>query len=86
MWKDEFMELLFSNEARKIDEKKAAELKYDNFPSFVYKYRPCDKNSLNALKEDKIYLSNPIKYNDPYDCAFMIKKNFYITEDFMKKL
>ncbi len=87
MWKDEFAELLFSNDETKIDTKKAAQLKYDNFPSSLYQYRTFDKKGcyLETLKEDKLYLRNPFDFNDPYDCAFMIKKDSFMNEELMKK-
>ena len=37
-----------------------------------------------TLKEDKIYLRNPLEFNDPYDCAFRIK-NFFMTDEMMKR-
>lgn len=88
MWKDEFRELLFSSDETKIDEKKAAKLKYDNFPSSLYQYRRFDENKyyLKALNEDRLYLRNPDEFNDPYDCAFMTKKKFSMTDDILKKM
>lgn len=87
MWKDKFVELLFSDDQTKINAIKAAKLKYDNFPPFLYQYRTFDKDgySLESLKENKIYLSDPSKFNDPDDCAFMLT-NFRVNDKFIKKM
>lgn len=87
MWKDKFVELLFSNNQMKINAMKAARLKYENFPSFLYKYRKFDENgnSVKSLKENKILLSNPFKFNDPYDSAFMLKEPLYMQDHHVKK-
>lgn len=34
----------------------------------LYKYKTFDTNSLDALVNDKVYLSNPQYFNDPLDC------------------
>lgn len=83
-----FANLLFSNDPMRINARKAAELKYDNFPSYLYRYRSFDENdySLTSLKEDKIYLSNPLEFNDPYDCALLCKDIYYVKDDFLKKI
>lgn len=87
MWKNKFVELLFSNDQAKINPIEAARLKYENFPSFLYKYMPFDENNYNlkSLRDNKIFLSDPRSFNDPYDCAFMLKKPYYITDDIIKK-
>lgn len=79
------MELLFSNNQTKINAIKAAKLKYEKFPSYLYRYRPCDKYSIDSLKDDKIFLSDPRKFNDPYDCAFMLT-NFHVDNKFINQI
>lgn len=38
-------------------------------PEILYKYRPIDEHTISLLKDNEIYLSNPIKdFNDPFDC------------------
>lgn len=85
MWTDDFIKLLFSNDQTKINTTKAAELKYQNFPSFLYRYRTFDDKSLKSLKDDKIFLSSPLQFNDPYDCAVMIKEAYYVNNDIVRK-
>ncbi|ADZ10369.1 hypothetical protein Metbo_2154 [Methanobacterium lacus] len=88
MWEDDFANLLFSNDPTRVNAKEAAELKYNKFPSHLYKYRTFDENeySVKALEEDKIFLSNPLEFNDPYDCALLCKDANYVKEDFLKNL
>lgn len=84
MWKAEFERLLFSNDPTKIDAVKAAKLKYDNFPSYLYQYRSFNSKSLKLLKTDKIYLSDPNDFNDPYDCAIQLRNGYHISDEGMK--
>ncbi len=79
MWKDEFMEILFSNDPDKIDTKKAIKLKFDNFPSSLYQYHRFDEKNRSLLKTDKMYLSNPYQFNDPYDCGVNLISKYQVT-------
>lgn len=55
-------------------------LSYDNEfidnPKFVYKYFGRNTNSLNSLKENYLYFSDPRKFNDPFDC--LVNRENYI--------
>lgn len=86
MWKNKFSKLLFSNEMDKIDTKRAIKLKFNNFPSKLYKYRSFDDNghSLDMLKENRIWVSDPTNFNDPYDCALQLFMKD-IDDDYLKK-
>ena len=42
---------------------------------YIYKYRKFEKNSLNALKENKIWFSQGVKFNDPFDCSVNVPVN-----------
>ena len=49
------------------------------FPSEVYKYREINNKEaleenkhIDALKNEKVYLSNSYSFNDPYDSLFSI--------------
>lgn len=74
MWKDEFKEILFSNDPNKIDPVNAIKLKYNNFPAFLYQYKSFDEKgySLELLKTDKMHLQTPEHFNDPYDSGFVL--------------
>lgn len=49
--------------------KKAEDLKLKNLPKHLYKYRQFDANgyALDNLSNDSIWLSEPKKFNDPFD-------------------
>ncbi|EAN5946353.1 DUF2971 domain-containing protein, partial [Salmonella enterica] len=39
---------------------------------YIYKYRRFDENSLNALKNNEIWFSRGVKFNDPFDCSLNV--------------
>lgn len=39
------------------------------FPGELYKYRAFDARSIQALFDEKIWVSKPASFNDPFDCA-----------------
>jgi len=41
-------------------------------PEIFIKYYSCNQNSLNVLKERRIWATNPCDFNDPYDCSPML--------------
>lgn len=90
MWKDELVEILFSNDPSKINAQKAIDLKYINTPSSLYKYKSFvdDGHSLELLKKDKMWLSRPTSFNDSFDCALKLSvkdlTKEYIVEVFIK--
>lgn len=43
-----------------------------HFPSELFKYREINDKHIDALKNQKVYLSHPYSFNDPYDSAFNI--------------
>lgn len=53
-------------------------------PQKLYRYRAINSNEpiednkhIDALKKDKIYLTNPYYFNDPYDSAFSIDMELF---------
>lgn len=72
MWRKEFIDLCFNQDPAKIDITKAYDLKERNLPSSLYKYRPFNDHSLELIENDKMWLSNPNDFNDPFDCAVTI--------------
>lgn len=40
-------------------------------PSILYRYRPSQTRELDALFSNRIYLSNPLSFDDPWDCALL---------------
>lgn len=72
-WINGYIKLLFpvSNKDLKINQ--AMKLKYNNTPNSLFKYRTCNEYSLKNLEEDCIWMSNPVNFNDPYDCGISFK-------------
>lgn len=70
MWIDDFFELLYSNDSKKIEN--AYELKNQKIPDFLYKYKSIDENgyTFDLLENDLIYLSDANNLNDLYEGEF----------------
>ena len=43
-------------------------------PTSIYKYYPDTGRKLNEIKENKMWYSAPSKFNDPFDCEFLISE------------
>ena len=67
MWIDDFFELMYSSDIKKI--KKSYELKNKKIPNFLYKYKSIDDNgfTFDLLENDLIFLSNANNLNDLYE-------------------
>lgn len=67
-WKKEYYELLRSGKFE--DYSKALELKKQNLPKYLYRYRPFRIDRINRTRKEIfgfVYLSNIKGFNDPYD-------------------
>lgn len=53
------------------------------FPKFLYRYRPVNMNSLEALRTNKLYLSTANYYDDPFDTFLHINIEI-IKEAYLK--
>jgi hypothetical protein len=69
MWREEFVQLLDQSTVEHPLTDQAIDLKNRNLPNLLYKYRQDCKYSRDCLLSDKVWLSSPEAYNDPYDCA-----------------
>lgn len=86
MWIELFDELLFKTINSKEATLKAAELKLENMPDIVYKYRDSSDNHIDALKQNILYASAPSCLNDPYEGLLYInvKKRWkYLYQAFL---
>lgn len=52
-----------------MDIKKALSLTQQNFPKSLFRYRKLSDYELDNLIRDCVWLTSPIKYNDPFDSA-----------------
>ncbi len=74
---------LSDNKEKILDEWKKTML--SQIPKNLYKYRVCNDNNLNALKDRKAWFSNPNTWNDPIDVTVLynLEKDVqYLDEHF----
>lgn len=91
LWKKKFIDLYFNSNPKKRDIPRALELKNSNMPNFLYQYNPFDNNRhkchlLELLKNDKMWLSNPEDFNDPFDCAITLISKQIEVENFRHRI
>lgn len=41
----------------------------ENIPSTLYRFRSYNEKSVNALKNDEVWGSSILQFNDPYECV-----------------
>lgn len=74
MWKDEYRELLFPVKSTDVKLGRAMEVKYQNIPSSLFKYRNVSSFSKDNLINDTVRLTKATEFNDPYDCALQVNQ------------
>ena len=88
-WKIEFCELLFPSDEKPRKEKEAFDLKYENRPKSVFKFRGVKETIfpkyLEEINDEKIWIARPDSFNDPYELYFRadFQKTFF--EFFLRK-
>jgi hypothetical protein len=75
-WKTEFCNILFSQNQDPKNFDKANRLKFKKIPKSLFRFRSWKDHSIKEISENKIWLSNPRTFNDPYDC--------FVTADYKK--
>lgn len=69
-WINTFQQLMFPVPRKDVRLERAHTLKYRNLPPKIYRYVKLSERNLDAIRSGDIWLSNPEKYNDPYDSVF----------------
>ena len=72
MWKEKYLELMFSNDPEKLNSLEGIKLKLFNIPQSLFKYRKIDEYSLANLTNDTVWFSKATGFNDPYDSSLTI--------------
>ncbi len=49
------------------------------FDNLLFRYRPNNDNSIDAFKNDRLYFSAPVHFNDPFDCVMHINQEMLIS-------
>ncbi len=71
-WKEEFVKCLEGSTSGQSLLEKALAMKAENMPEHIYRYQSDVDFRRDSLANDKIWLGSPDKWNDPYDCEFVI--------------
>lgn len=66
-WISEYEKLLFIDDELPINLLKLVNLKAQNMPKYLYKYRTPSSNSLEAFRENVLYLSFASEFNDIHE-------------------
>lgn len=68
-WVKEFLDCLLDQSHENMEILKSQAIKLNNLPKSIFKYRPDNKNSINNLETDTVWLTSANHYNDPYDSS-----------------
>jgi len=50
-------------------------------PRRLYKYQPPRKENIDSLCSGQIWFADPMRFNDPYDCAYEVDEPTLTEED-----
>lgn len=65
-YREEYLDLLIPNR-KKANVELAFKILEENLPNKVYKYRNVSEYSLTNFRNDTIWITNPVYFNDPFD-------------------
>ncbi|TRW27117.1 DUF2971 domain-containing protein [Flavobacterium zepuense] len=68
-WKTDYVKFLDCVNPLDLRVDEAMQLKNENLPSKLYKYRPATDYALQNLESDTVWLNKPSEYNDPFEFA-----------------
>jgi hypothetical protein len=66
-WMGEFQQIIMNPNATTDEISRAFELKSQNLPQMLYRYRPPMDRSIEELEHDSVWASQPAGQNDPLD-------------------
>lgn len=64
--REEYLDILIPNR-KKTNVELAFKILEENIPNMVYKYRTFSEYSLTNFRNDTIWTTNPVNFNDPFD-------------------
>lgn len=67
VWIDDYAELMFGENHNLHTMEQGADLKNQNMPCLLYKYRKINDFTLEALEGDFLFSSQPRDFNDPFE-------------------
>ncbi len=80
-WKMEYVDYLFHGQIGK-----ANEIKRCNFPSKLYRFEKVEINRLETLRNNKLYVSHSVGFDDPYDAKGYFWNEQELREFFSDKI
>jgi hypothetical protein len=82
MWIDDYIKLQFPFNPDDMKLEEAVQLKQENIPSSLFKYRNFNEYSIENLVNDQERLSYPAEFNDPFDAGLQINYDYIVKELF----
>lgn len=76
--KREYLDILIPNR-KKTNVELAFKILEENIPNKVYKYRAFSEYSLTNFRNDTIWITNPVNFNDPFD-SISIERDISLKE------
>lgn len=68
-WYTKYKEITMAEGVTYDDVTRATQLKMDNIPDLLFRYQSCRQENFDLLEQDHFWLSDPVDFNDPFDCA-----------------
>lgn len=68
-WQTKYNEILMTEGATYDDVTRATRLKMENIPDLLFRYQSCKQDNFDLIERDHFWLSDPVDFNDPFDCA-----------------
>ncbi len=84
MWRNELVKLLASDQTE--DETRAYQLKEENLPPSICKYRGPNDLALQNLRDSTVWLSSAARFNDPYDSSLSVDLRAGLIDIFRQNL
>lgn len=78
-WIDDLRKHFFVHKAEDLNIEAAIEIKKENIPSSLFKYRAVNDYSINNLLQDTVWCTSASNFNDPYDSSLC----FDLSGDFI---
>jgi len=76
--REKYLDILIPNR-KKTNVELAFKILEENIPNKVYKYRAFSEYSLTNFRNDTIWMSNPVNFNDPFD-SISIERGISLKE------
>jgi hypothetical protein len=85
---EEFTGLLAQLNKKDVPLNYLTHLKYENLPKSLFKYCSFDEgnHNLNNLKNNIVWMNNPLNFNDPYEFSFKVNLEEVLAREYHNKI